>query len=227
MSICLIVIKRYRWVLPEVCVLIIIIIIIIVIACWRVAVSTSVRQAWWFWARHQAMCKAASWQWSDASRIPLCGPECVADALLPFSGMAEDFQSLRVWHGNGQFNIWSSNVVEQAGTTFLNQFRDRITACLITHSLVVHVMCTMCGTRCWHHINQSKRILYSAISRKRIRCTFWSRLGSVYVRCTQCQTVRFSEHAENYWKSERHSWPTVVRQWVPDRWGINTEGFRW
>jgi len=58
--------------------------------------------------------------------------------------------------------------------------------------------------------------LYSAICRKQIRGACWVGLGRVFM---QCQTVQFQSMPET---TERLIWPTVVRQWVPDRWGTNT-----
>jgi len=50
-------------------------------------------------------------------------------------------------------------------------------------------------------INQSKRIYIAPSQANQRRMLGWTR-QSVYVRCTQSQTVQFSEHAGNYWKTQ-------------------------
>ena len=48
-----------------------------------------------------------------------------------------------------------------------------------------------------------KTHLYCAICRKRIRGACWAGLGRVFTFAVrQCQTVQFSEHAGNYWKTQ-------------------------
>jgi len=76
-------------------------------------------------------------------------------------------------------------------------------------------------------INQSIKIyLYRAICRKRIRGACWAGLGRAFMFAV---AVSNSSVFRARWKLHESDirYPTVVRQWVPDRCGTNTEGFRW
>ena len=72
-------------------------------------------------------------------------------------------------------------------------------------------------------INQSKRI-HIVPCRKRIRGVCWAGLGRVFTFAVRSvKQFSFQSMPET---TERLSWLTVVQQWVPDRWGTNTKGFR-
>ena len=74
-------------------------------------------------------------------------------------------------------------------------------------------------------MNQSiKMHLYSAICRKRIRGACCAGLDRMFTFAVySIKQFSFQSTPET---TERLSWPTAVRHWVPDRWGINIKGFR-
>jgi len=73
-------------------------------------------------------------------------------------------------------------------------------------------------------VNQSKHIYMVPYVAKRIRGACWAGLGRVFTFAVRSvKQFSFQSTPET---TERLSWPTVVWQWVPDRWGTNTKGFR-